>query len=142
MHVLLDENLPLDLARQLTPHDVKTIIGLGWEGIKNGELLRRATGAFDVLVTMDRNLEFQQPISEQTFGVIVIRAASNRMIHLTPSSLVRFAELVPNVGGEANADMDWDGREAVSFLVTPEAACEEVQLADYWRLSYLDSRLH
>lgn len=84
MRALPDQNLPLDLARQLTPHDVKTIIELGWEGIKNGELLRRATDAFDVLVTMDRNLEFQQPISKQTFGVIVVRAASNRMFHLTP----------------------------------------------------------
>jgi predicted nuclease of predicted toxin-antitoxin system len=59
MRVLLDENLPLDLARDLSGHDVQTVVGLGWEGVKNGELLRRAAGHSDALVTMDRNLEFQ-----------------------------------------------------------------------------------
>jgi predicted nuclease of predicted toxin-antitoxin system len=42
MRILLDENLPLDLARDLLGHDVQTVVGLGWEGAKNGELLRRA----------------------------------------------------------------------------------------------------
>ena len=42
MRVLLDENLPLDLARELLGHDVQTVAGLGWEEVKNGELLRRA----------------------------------------------------------------------------------------------------
>jgi len=56
MRVLLDENLPLDLARDLLGHHVQTVVGLGWEGVKNGELLCRAAGHFDALVTMDRNL--------------------------------------------------------------------------------------
>jgi predicted nuclease of predicted toxin-antitoxin system len=84
MRVLLDENLPLDLARDLLGHDVQTVVGLGWEGVKNGELLRRAAGHFDVLVTMDRNLEFQQPLARQPFGVVLVKAASNRMVHLRP----------------------------------------------------------
>jgi predicted nuclease of predicted toxin-antitoxin system len=84
MRVLLDENLPLDLARDLLGHDVQTVVGLGWEGVKNGELLRRAAGHFDVLVTMDRNLEFQQSLARQPFGVVLATAASNRMLHLRP----------------------------------------------------------
>ena len=56
MRVLLDENLPVDLAAELVSHEVTTVSGLGWQGIKNGELLKRAQGTFDVLVTMDRNL--------------------------------------------------------------------------------------
>jgi hypothetical protein len=70
VRVLLDENLPVDLALELPEHDVQTVVGLGWEGIENGELLRRAAGHFDALVTMDRNLEFQQPIARQHFGVV------------------------------------------------------------------------
>ena len=62
MRVLLDENLPVDLAAELVGHQVTTVSGLGWQGIKNGELLQRAQGTFEVLVTMDRNLEFQQNI--------------------------------------------------------------------------------
>jgi hypothetical protein len=84
VRVLLDENLPLDLARELPGHDVQTVVGLGWEGVKNGELLRRAAWRFDALITMDRNLEFQQPLAQQPFGVVVVQAASNRMLHLKP----------------------------------------------------------
>jgi hypothetical protein len=52
--------------------------------VKNGELLQRAAGRFDALITIDRNLEFQQPLGQQSFGVMVVRAASNRMLHLKP----------------------------------------------------------
>jgi hypothetical protein len=52
VRVLLDENIPVDLARRLDPHQVDTVAGLGWQGTKNGELLRRATGSYDALVTM------------------------------------------------------------------------------------------
>lgn len=84
MRVLLDENLPIDLAAQIANHEVDTVLGLGWDGVTNGELLRRCHGRFDALVTMDRNFEFQQPISKQSFGVILIRAKSNRLAHLVP----------------------------------------------------------
>lgn len=84
MRVLLDENLPVDLSDELAPHHVDTVGGLGWKGIKNGELLRRATGLYDALVTMDRNLKHQQPLAHQSFGVILVRAQSNRLVHLKP----------------------------------------------------------
>lgn len=57
---------------------------MGWEGIRNGELIARTAGRFDALLTMDRNLEFQQPLAGQPFGVVLIRSASNRMVHLRP----------------------------------------------------------
>ncbi|MBI4408963.1 MAG: DUF5615 family PIN-like protein [Gemmatimonadetes bacterium] len=84
MRVLLDENLPIDLAPEIAGHEVDTVLGLGWSGINNGELLRRCAGRFEALVTMDRNLQFQQPISRQPFGVILVRARSNRLAHLRP----------------------------------------------------------
>ena len=84
MRVLLDEHVPVDLARELVGHDVDTVVGRGWAGIKNGDLLRRMSGHHDVLITMDRGLEFQQPISTFPFGVVVVRAASNRLHHLRP----------------------------------------------------------
>ena len=84
MHILLDENVPVDLARPLQGHEVQTVAGMGWQGVKNGELLRRTAEYFDVLVTMDRNLKYQQPLTRQPFGIVVIRAPSNRMLHLEP----------------------------------------------------------
>jgi hypothetical protein len=57
VRVLLDENLPHDLIAELLGRDVVTVQGLGWSGVKNGDLLRRAAGQIDVFVTMDRKLE-------------------------------------------------------------------------------------
>jgi hypothetical protein len=51
---------------------------------KNWELLRRITGRYDVLITMDRGIEFQQQISIVPFGIVIVRARSNRMQHLSP----------------------------------------------------------
>lgn len=82
MRVLLDEHLPVDLALELAGHDVDTVVGRGWAGIKNGDLLRRMSGDYDVLITMDRGIEFQQPIAGFPFGVVIAHAASNRLQHL------------------------------------------------------------
>ena len=84
MRVLLDEHLPVDLALELAGHHVDTVVGRGWAGIKNGDLLRRMSGDYDVLITMDRNIEFQQPIAGFPFGVVIAHAASNRLQHLRP----------------------------------------------------------
>ena len=79
MRVLLDENLPHDLAGALTGHAVSTLQGLGWAGTKNGVLLRRAGDLCDVFVSMDRNIEHQQNLSRLSFGVVVVDAPSHRM---------------------------------------------------------------
>jgi hypothetical protein len=56
----------------------------GWTGITNGELLRRMEGEYDALVTMDRGLEFQQNLTVVAVAVLLVRAPSNRMLHLRP----------------------------------------------------------
>ena len=85
MRVLLDENIPVELAPLFAGHEAATVVGLGWAGIDNGELLRRAgREKFEAFVTMDKNLEHQRNIAKLPFGVLVLRAASNRMVHLVP----------------------------------------------------------
>jgi hypothetical protein len=84
VRILLDENLPVDLAAELADHEVATVTGIGWQGIGNSDLLRRAQGRFEVLVTMDRKLEFQQNLAEYRLAVLVLVAHSNRMVHLRP----------------------------------------------------------
>ena len=80
VRVLLDEQLPRHLARELRGHDVSTVQQKGWAGLKNGELLRMAADAgFDVFVTADRNLEFQQNLSQTGLGVILLVAPSNAL---------------------------------------------------------------
>jgi predicted nuclease of predicted toxin-antitoxin system len=85
VRVLLDENLPIDLVVDIFGHEVETVLGLGWAGIKNGELLQRCRGRFDALLTMDTNFEFQQPIARQPFGVILLRATSSRLVDFAGS---------------------------------------------------------
>ena len=84
MRVLLDENLPADLVADLAGVDATTVGEAGWGGITNGELLRRMAGQFDALLTMDRNLQHQQHIARLPFGVVLVRAPSNRLVHLRP----------------------------------------------------------
>lgn len=96
MRVLLDENLPHDLAETLPRLDVVTVRGLGWAGVTNGELLRRASGQVDAFVTMDRNLRHQQNLTALPFGVVLIVARSNRIQDLLPltSALVAALERI------------------------------------------------
>lgn len=84
MRILLDESIPIDFAQDLTGLDVQTVKRLGWAGLKNGALLRQAVGQFQVLVTMDKNLQFQQNLAAHSIGVVLIRAHSNRLDDLRP----------------------------------------------------------
>lgn len=78
MRVLLDENIDRFLKPLFAPAvEVVTVAERGWKGRKNGELLRGAQGEFDVFVTMDKNLAYQQNLRAITMGVVVIRARSN-----------------------------------------------------------------
>jgi len=79
VRVLLDENLPVGLAQHLVDHEATTVVALGWAGITNGELLRRASGHFEAFLTMDRNLANQQVHASLSFGVVLIGARSNRL---------------------------------------------------------------
>jgi hypothetical protein len=84
VRVLLDENLPRDLVPLLGGHTVLTVQGLGWAGVKNGELLSRSAGVIDAFITMDSNLLFQQRLEGLPFGVVIIHARSNRVADLLP----------------------------------------------------------
>ena len=85
MRVLLDEQLPRHLARDLTGHRVRTVQQEGWAGLTNGELLQRAAdGGFEVFVTADQNLEFQQNLARARLGVVVLVAPSTALEDLRP----------------------------------------------------------
>jgi hypothetical protein len=82
--VLVDECVDWRLSRDIVGHDVKTARQMGWSTIRNGELLGLATKEFDVFVTVDRNLSFQQNLPAFAIAVIVLRARSNRLSDLRP----------------------------------------------------------
>lgn len=75
MRVLLDENLPHRLRRHFPGHDVATVTWMGWAGIINGKLLDLAQAhRFEVLVTADQSLPFQQNLRKRNIGVLVLVA--------------------------------------------------------------------
>lgn len=82
MRVFVDECVDWRLSRDIADHEVKTARQMGWTTIKNGELLALAANAYDVFVTVDRNLSFQQNLPAFTIAVVVLRARSNRLADL------------------------------------------------------------
>lgn len=84
MRVLLDERLPRRLRADLRDHEVRTVQEEGWAGMKNGALLRVAAGQFDVLLTVDRSILFQQNLKGLSIGVLAMVAQGNRFSDLRP----------------------------------------------------------
>jgi uncharacterized protein DUF5615 len=84
VRILLDECIDWRLSRDIVGHDVKTAHQMGWTAIKNGELLALAAAHFDVFVTVDRNLSFQQNFSALQIAVIVLQAKTNRLSDILP----------------------------------------------------------
>lgn len=93
MRVLIDECLDWRLARGLPEHEVTSVPRMGWAGIKNGRLLALAEQEFDVFITGDRNLSFQQNTTNLRLAVIVLAAASTKLQDTLPLMPAVLAQL-------------------------------------------------
>jgi hypothetical protein len=78
VRVLLDECVSKRLVRELPGHDVKTCKQMGWLRIKNGKLLALAAKEFDVFVTVDSNISFQQDLKALPLPILVLRIKGPR----------------------------------------------------------------
>ena len=100
MRILLDESLPRDLAQFITGHEVSTVRNEGWASIKNGKLLALAGARFDVFLTADRNLEFQQNLTTLPLAIVVLicrRTRLQNIVPLVPELLELLNHLPPKV---------------------------------------------
>ena len=98
MKVLLDECLPRKLKRHFSAHDVATVPEMGWAGVKNGKLLRLAESAFDVFVTIDSGIQYQQNLLTVQIGVVVLMSSDNTietLQSLVPSMLKAIDSIQP-----------------------------------------------
>ncbi len=84
MKLLLDECLPRKLKAGLPGHEVKTVPEMGWASIKNGKLLPLVEPEFDIFVTIDGNLRYQQNLSGRSLAFIVLSAPDNTIETLLP----------------------------------------------------------
>lgn len=72
MKVIIDECLPRPLKSLLAGHDYRTVKEMGWDGVKNGELLLLADKSFEVFVTGDKNLRYQQNLAARQIAIILL----------------------------------------------------------------------
>ena len=85
MRILVDQCLPRHLATELTGHEATTVRAQRWLGLRNGVLLRAAFDAgFEVFITNDSSIEFQQNVKRIGIGVIAIVGFRNRIQDLRP----------------------------------------------------------
>jgi hypothetical protein len=98
MRILIDECLPRKLKHELHGHEVATVQEMGWSGVKNGTLLQLMIDKFDVFVTIDGNLDYQQNLSDAAIGVIVFQAPNNKvetLLPLIPAVRTKLNEMKP-----------------------------------------------
>jgi predicted nuclease of predicted toxin-antitoxin system len=82
MKLLLDECTPKRLRLDFPGHEVQTVEQAGLKGLKNGAIIRQASIRFEVLITVDRNLPFQQNLLAHPLAIVVLSARSNRYSEL------------------------------------------------------------
>lgn len=104
--LLLDENMPRVFVRWMVGHQARTVQSLGWSGLKNGELLRAAQSDFDIFVTLDRNVRFQQSVRSLDIAVLVLRTPSSKpedLEHLVREALEAIPRCVPGTVTEVGS---------------------------------------
>ncbi len=101
MRVLLDECIDRRLGRDLIGHEVRTVPQMGWAGTLDGDLLPLVAAEFDVFITVDRNLPYQQNLTVLDLAVLVLVARSNRLADLQPLASTILAVIPVAVKGEA-----------------------------------------
>ena len=84
MKILIDECLPKRLKRELPDHEVFTVQEMGWSSKTNGELIGLMTGSFDMFLTNDQNMEYQQNLEEVPVAFVVLIAVNNKLETLKP----------------------------------------------------------
>ncbi len=76
MRILFDQGTPVPLRDYLTGHAIETAFECGWSTLENGELLAAAEDSFDLLITTDQNLRYQQNLSGRNISILVLMTTS------------------------------------------------------------------
>ena len=98
MRILLDECIPRALKAHSVNHDCRTVPEAGWAGKKNGTLLKLAEGNYEVFLTLDKGMQYQQNLSGCVIAVLIIKAPSNRiedLIDRVPACLTALDRVRP-----------------------------------------------
>jgi hypothetical protein len=80
MRILFDQGTPVPLRRAFMGHDVATAYELGWARLSNGDLLQEAEAKFDLLITTDQNLQYQQNLIGRQLAIMVLPTTNWRQL--------------------------------------------------------------
>jgi hypothetical protein len=110
--LLLDHCVPKPFGRELTGHEVSTAYQMGWANIGNGKLLAAAARQFDVFITVDLNIRYQQNLVKLPLPVIAMVAVDNELETLRPYAAF-VLEILPRLQGKQLTCVYSDGRMEV-----------------------------
>jgi predicted nuclease of predicted toxin-antitoxin system len=94
MKILLDECVPWPMHRLLSQHSVTSVQAQGWNGIRNGELLRRAETDFDLFITSDQNIRYQQNLTGQRIAILELSTNDLRRIQASGKLIKQAADKI------------------------------------------------
>lgn len=127
MRVFLDENMPRQIGRLLTEHEVSFAELENWKGKENGELLALVGQKFDVFVTSDRNLPFQQNLAGRELSLIVLPTNRLALLHANLLALQGTLDELATYNFPALIVIDWTGRRSMRRLDGDSDAFSELQ---------------
>jgi predicted nuclease of predicted toxin-antitoxin system len=94
MKILLDECVPWPLHKLLTGHECSTVQQSGWGGIKNGDLMRLAEREFDLFITSDQNIRYQQNLAGRQIAILELSTNDLRRIHAAGALIQSAIEII------------------------------------------------
>ena len=94
MRILFDECVPWPMHRLLTGHSCTSVPTQEWSGIKNGELLQRAEGEFDLFITSDQNIRYQQNLAGRLIAILELSTNDLRRIHAAGALIEKAIEKI------------------------------------------------
>src|SRR6266480_1216741 len=94
MRILLDECVPWPMHRLLSQHSVASVQAQGWSGVRNSELLRRAEAEFDLFITSDQNIRYQQNLAAQRMAILELSTNDLRRIRAAAALIEEAVEKI------------------------------------------------
>ena len=94
MRILFDECVPWPMHRLLTSHSCTSVPAQGWSGIRNGELLQKAEGEFDLFITSDQNIRYQQNLAGRLIAILELSTNDLRRIQMAGTLIVEATEKI------------------------------------------------
>ena len=99
MRIIIDENLPIAfLTNLLSEFDIISVKDAQWAGIKNGELLKKIEGNYDLFITADKNLRYQQNITTRTFAIVEFYTNRRPLLHEMDSKILHTIRSISDYG--------------------------------------------